>query len=200
MENYINSKDASLLLNVSIGTINKWCQKGLLITKSKDRSGRLFLLQDIKLILERKAATKTKCRICNTTLNESNHYRSSHSSHGYICKDCKKKFEKENSARRRSESPEKTKLSVKRSKDKLKESVFKYYCCGDIKCKRCGFYDIRALTIDHINGEGFKHKKELGSAGNTMYRWIKKHNYPPGFQVLCMNCQFIKRCENNENN
>ncbi len=52
---------------------------------------------------------------------------------------------------------------------------------------------LAALSIDHINGGGSKHRKELGGGGTKFYRWLKKHNYPEGFQVLCMNCQFIKK-------
>ena len=55
--------------------------------------------------------------------------------------------------------------------------------------------DIRALSIDHINSDGASHRKEVG---NGMYRWLLKNNFPEGFQVLCMNCQFIKRETNNE--
>jgi hypothetical protein len=69
-----------------------------------------------------------------------------------------------------------------------------------LKCQRCGFDDIRALSIDHINGGGRKHTREmkLRSDGRALYEWIKEDNYPQGFQVLCMNCQWIKRDENLE--
>lgn len=63
-------------------------------------------------------------------------------------------------------------------------------------CARCQFSDIRALSIDHINGDGAKHRKEIG--GGRIYRWLLKQDFPEGFQVLCMNCQFIKAHENHE--
>jgi hypothetical protein len=31
-------------------------------------------------------------------------------------------------------------------------------------------------------------------------KWIIDNNYPPSIQILCMNCQFIKRHERNEDN
>jgi len=34
-----------------------------------------------------------------------------------------------------------------------------------------------------------------GLLGNGVKRWIIEHNFPAGFQILCMNCQFIKREE-----
>jgi len=48
------------------------------------------------------------------------------------------------------------------------------------------------LTIDHINGGGNKQKQEIGGAGIKLYLWMKRNNYPSGFQVLCMNCNFAK--------
>jgi len=77
-----------------------------------------------------------------------------------------------------------------------KMEVYNHYCNGDIKCKKCGMTDIRCLSIDHIDGGGRKHRKELKN--NFLPKWIIDNNFPEGFQVLCMNCQFKKRVENNE--
>lgn len=81
---------------------------------------------------------------------------------------------------------------------KLKIEVLQAYCNGEIKCARCPFNDTRALSIDHVNGDGAKHRRTLNHRGSKTYRWLKKNNFPPGFQVLCMNCQWIKRFENKE--
>jgi hypothetical protein len=27
-------------------------------------------------------------------------------------------------------------------------------------------------------------------SGTHLYLWLKQNNYPPGFRVLCMNCNF----------
>lgn len=66
---------------------------------------------------------------------------------------------------------------------------------GDLKCAKCGFEDTRALQIDHINGEGRQHRKQFTSNKHYM-KYIKDN--PSGFQILCANCNFIKRDENNE--
>lgn len=92
---------------------------------------------------------------------------------------------------------------------KLKKIVLTHYSNGHIKCMLHQKYfpmddpitDIRVLTIDHINGNGAKQRKKIGkalSSGHPFYRWLRNNNYPNGYQVLCMNCQFIKRIENNE--
>ena len=56
-------------------------------------------------------------------------------------------------------------------------------------CKCCGETEIDFLQIDHIDGGGKKHSKQIN---HDLYRWLKKNNFPPGFQVLCCNCNFAK--------
>lgn len=85
-----------------------------------------------------------------------------------------------------------------KSYQKLKQKVLAHYGNGKLACVRCGFNDIRALSIDHLNGGGSEQKRQLGGNGSLLYFWLVKHNYPLGYQTLCMNCQFIKRVENDE--
>lgn len=82
----------------------------------------------------------------------------------------------------------------KRIIPKLK--VVTHYSNSTMKCAKCGFSDMRALSVDHIEGNGNKHRKEV--KGCRLYQWLIKNKYPKGFQILCMNCQFIKRHENQE--
>jgi hypothetical protein len=56
--------------------------------------------------------------------------------------------------------------------------------------------DIRDLQIDHINGGGNKERKS--HKGSTLFAWLIRHNYPEGYQVLCANCNWVKRCVNGE--
>lgn len=80
----------------------------------------------------------------------------------------------------------------------LKAEVLTHYGGGELACVECGFNDIRALSVDHINGGGYQHYKDLKRRGIFMYRWLKNENFPSGYQTLCMNCQFIKREEQKE--
>ncbi|MDE2095668.1 MAG: hypothetical protein KGL39_00295 [Patescibacteria group bacterium] len=64
------------------------------------------------------------------------------------------------------------------------------------KCCRCGFDDIRALCIDHINGQGGKERKGRKNL-YAYYRAILTRN-GEGCQILCANCNAIKRIENKE--
>lgn len=57
------------------------------------------------------------------------------------------------------------------------------------KCACCGESNILFLTIDHINSDGAEYRREKRlSGGNLVYSWLKKNEYPDGFQVLCHNC------------
>jgi len=70
----------------------------------------------------------------------------------------------------------------------LKTEIMTHY--GGI-CACCGESYIEFLSIDHINGGGKKHLREIGvNGGRNFYKWLKDNNYPDGFRVLCMNCNF----------
>lgn len=68
-------------------------------------------------------------------------------------------------------------------------------------CIRCGYDDPRALTIDHVNQDGYKQRNSQGRrlSGTKLYKWLRVNNYPPGFRTLCMNCQFIVYNEHKSN-
>lgn len=77
-------------------------------------------------------------------------------------------------------------------KTDVKIKVFSHYCGGEIRCK-CGCTDMRSLTVDHINGGGEKHRKTINVSGSYhMCLWLRKNEYPEGYQILCMNCQWEK--------
>lgn len=54
------------------------------------------------------------------------------------------------------------------------------------KCNCCNEDTFEFLTIDHINGGGHQHRKEV----KNIYSWLIKNNFPSGFRTLCMNCNF----------
>lgn len=58
------------------------------------------------------------------------------------------------------------------------------------KCVCCGETEPRFLTLDHINGGGRKHRKEIGGH-RKLKQWLKANNWPRDqYRLLCMNCQF----------
>lgn len=58
------------------------------------------------------------------------------------------------------------------------------------KCVCCGETEKMFLAIDHINVGGAKHRKEIGAT--QIVKWLHKHNFPEGFQILCHNCNHGK--------
>jgi len=80
---------------------------------------------------------------------------------------------------------------AKRRHDDFRRKVFERY--GGAKCACCGETIFVFLTIDHTNNDGAKHRKEVGRAAYNICRWLHRNGYPPGFQVLCMNCNWAKR-------
>ena len=66
---------------------------------------------------------------------------------------------------------------------------------GGPRCKTCGFDDLRALVIDHQDGGGTQHRRKLVSVWRVLQDVLAN---PEKYQVLCHNCNWIKRAENGE--
>jgi hypothetical protein len=68
------------------------------------------------------------------------------------------------------------------------------------KCAKCGFSDERALVLDHIKGGGMK---EINVFDSNYLMYVYYIDHPTvarrKLQVLCANCNSIKRYENGEN-
>lgn len=64
-------------------------------------------------------------------------------------------------------------------------------------CAFCGESLEIFLTIDHINNDGASHRRSVRAKGKNQSginigAWLRKNGYPPGFQVLCVNCNHAK--------
>lgn len=78
----------------------------------------------------------------------------------------------------------------------LRNVVFEHY--GGWKCACCGETEPKFLTLDHINNDGaaFRRKiagKQEKGGGFRTYQWLYTNGLPPGYQVLCANCNYGKR-------
>ena len=92
----------------------------------------------------------------------------------------------------------KNKLQIdKKNSDYRKKRKLEIYEILGTRCVKCGFSDIRALQIDHINGGGSRERKLIGDNTVRYHKFIMKNR--DKYQILCANCNWIKRAENNEN-
>ena len=66
-------------------------------------------------------------------------------------------------------------------------------------CVKCGFPDKRALQIDHINGNGRLERRGISNR-TVFYKIVCRSvkNKENKYQLLCANCNWIKKVENNE--
>lgn len=74
----------------------------------------------------------------------------------------------------------------------VRKRVFAHY--GE-SCACCGTTE--DLTIDHIDGDGHRHRSEFSANGDRgsqqMYLWLIRNGFPVGFQVLCRPCNSSKK-------
>lgn len=163
-----------------------------------------------------------RCGKCDAELTDNNWYKCYQPPNTWrICKSCSLTRSKAWKIKHREEYYDYMKAYNRNYKDKfrkeineeqmteywkVKTEVIAHYSNGTMSCygwhegnwdNGCPFNcsDMRCLSIDHIKGGGTQHSKTIKT---NLYKWLKGNDYPNGFQVLCMNCQFIKRIENRE--
>lgn len=80
---------------------------------------------------------------------------------------------------------------------KIRQAILE---AGGRCCQRCGFSDYRALQLDHIHGDGWKDRSltVTSKARDEAIRLIRQGKFSTKFQLLCANCNWIKRYEQAE--
>lgn len=122
-----------------------------------------------------------KCSRCKLEKTPEEYHRSNKRKTGRTayCKVCASKFKREWYAENRKIVSAKTKIYNR----KLREELLAHYggccqCCGEVR--------FEFLAVDHIHGEGNKHRQSL-KRGSIGY-WLRQNNYPEGYRILCHNC------------
>lgn len=161
-----------------------------------------------------------KCKLCGVGLTNSNGLKLMMKRNGRIhktlrsyCRTCnyqiRKSYNKEWFRNHPGYSAESKRIAYQRDPKKLREravlnrmktklDVLCHYsgnppsCANPFQIHKIPFTDLRCLTLDHINGNGRRHRLQMGISGGGLHRWVQSHRLPDGFQVLCMNCQIIK--------
>lgn len=133
--------------------------------------------------VRQKHNTTHYCRVCSVILCDSNWPSYCKNGSRYICTPCRNIREKEDYS--------KDVNCAQRSKEryiKIKKELFNYY---NDKCNLCGLDNHTMLTIDHVNNDGFKHRKNQ----SNMYKWLLDNVGIDGYQLLCFNCNCSKNIE-----
>lgn len=142
------------------------------------------------------AANYSQCIKCNKTDKP-------HKGHGR-CKSCyEQKRDRTTESSRKSQkkyrSNNKDKIAESQRRSLVKTKISVLTLLGN-KCIECGFSDVRALQIDHVNGGGTKEMKDFKGNYNRYYKNVilSVNNNENKYQLLCANCNWIKRHLNNE--
>jgi 5-methylcytosine-specific restriction endonuclease McrA len=84
----------------------------------------------------------------------------------------------------------------KRTNTIIKIEVLQHY--GNGTCAYCGERSTDKLNIDHMDGQGKRHREHMKAngmslgTGNQLYYWLRRTGYPEGYQVLCRHCNHAK--------
>ena len=79
---------------------------------------------------------------------------------------------------------DKVNTANRKARKKLRAEILEAY--GSI-CSCCKESCETFLEVDHINGGGNQHRRELGG-GAKFYAWLKSNGFPKNFRLLCSNC------------
>lgn len=126
------------------------------------------------------------CSKCKTEKPVTEFFNSRESPDGlsYWCKACNAERQRATRDRRRESGlPSHSTVAARR----LRLEVLSHYSDGTMACDCCGDDHVEFLSLDHIDGGGNQHRKELGS-NQEVYRQLRQVGYPPGYRVLCHNC------------
>lgn len=100
------------------------------------------------------------------------------------------------------ENPERHKKNADNHYAILREQALHAY--GKF-CQCCGETEPDFLCIDHVNNDGYLYRKSVKNpetgkfykvgphTGIGLLKWLRDHDYPDGFQVLCHNCNHSKK-------
>lgn len=103
-----------------------------------------------------------------------------------FCRPCVDRSSAQSAALRQAE-PERVRLQYRVGRARLRELILNRY---GRSCACCGETLPVFLTVDHINGGGNQHLREIGK--RNLWGWLRARGFPDGFQTLCWNCNAAK--------
>lgn len=72
----------------------------------------------------------------------------------------------------------------------VRQQVIEHYSSTEPpSCACCGEDTPEFLVLDHIHGGGTAERRQFG---RQLFAHLRRHGFPPGYQVLCANCNTAK--------
>jgi hypothetical protein len=87
-------------------------------------------------------------------------------------------------AQRDRDNPAQKRARRIRSTSNIRLQALIHYSNGTPSCACCGETALEFLAIDHMAGK----RLEPSHHGTKLFRWLRLQGYPPGYRVLCHNC------------
>jgi hypothetical protein len=84
------------------------------------------------------------------------------------------------------ENQEHNRQTQKSLRDRARDTALEHYGGSPPRCACCDERNPFFLTLDHIDGNGREHRANVVKC--TLAQWLCRSGFPPGFQVLCYNC------------
>lgn len=110
---------------------------------------------------------------------------------GYgLCAICYRKSDRYKDSIKKYRESGKWRKTKKEYDIRIRKQTLSHYSGGSPVCKCCGESNWKFLAFDHINGGGRKHILSIN--GYKLGQWLRKNEYPDGFQILCHNCNMAK--------
>ena len=151
-----------------------------------------------------------RCSVCHVQLTKENCRPSIYKKGSGYCNKCINEWQRRwyrshpevGREKRRKYWTLERRLKLREETQEYKRQALSHYSNGTSACANSfnehstPYTNILALTIDHIAGGGTKHRRSLNYS--SIYKWLVLNGFPEGYQVLCMNCQLIKKHVNKE--
>lgn len=121
------------------------------------------------------------CTVCRQSKPRNAYYKrkwKTNHIHSSICKECFK-----------TQMAEKCVVRHRR----IRFEALVHYGGAHPQCACCGEQHLEFLHLDHANGDGNEHRRQMKAAGcGNVYSWLQRYDFPKTFKfrVLCGNCNF----------